>query len=1328
MATFQSVQYIDPFAPLPIGYTQAGVSATLLGPPSGTVAYALLQGNQTPIGYGTGATGTAVRVLNTVPLAGGVAYQLLVQFQQAGKNPADLDWSGAGILTAPVVVQLGRIVSVQVTGTGLTATWETPATSSVAGGYLELIDLTNNSTAGKYYLGSAQNASLTATFTAGLSYGVRISAVQPVNGASTGGFTGPYTIGPPTVPLPIPTGAPALTQLSCTAAGVAAQWTAPAVPANAGPARYELLLLDGGKLIASAVAGSTGGQLTSGELASLGTPQLAARMSYGSFVGPIPTGAALYRYSPQISSISVSYDSSPTITAQLSYPAGLPPGGVLVATLYNAGNPGPTQTLATSSGSVSWSNLPVVDGYSIGVALQVTSGGVQSLGAPSVRVAVPMHAPSGMQASYDGQQLSIGLAFPVSQPVDGYQVTLTGSGGGSQQLQAGPQLPITFTTNLDLSQTWKASVMPLVGIVSALPNTTVVSLPTVTKPTLTSVGYDGAELSLQWTAAALPYITGYQVAVSGGPSLVVGSEQTSCVLPLTPSQASSAEVTVTGLSAMRNTSASVAVPVLTSSIQVSSVTVGSQVVASWTASPAPPAVRAVLMLGDSVVSELAGATTTGVSFAAPTPAGQPYTLLAYPVSTDGVATGPACAPVPLILTAPSIESGQLDGAGRLSLRWAPGNSFGVTGYQLTATPTTGAPTSLTVTGTGYDGPAPAAFGQPGTLTVTPTGGRCTGPAAQVTVSAAPTVSSASYASGQLTVSADLSAAGATDTSWLDVLVNGAVVARQLITGQGQSPFTVPAVLPADSAAAVQLSTVGPGALAPASAPLTVPTRVPEVLDAAYDGSQLHVRWTPTDEPGVTGYWVSVAGTALPDTYVAGAASDSVALTVSLSYPFPAGVSVSVRAGAGTSGGPHGVGQQSAGLAPSLAGNCYAAATSDASYPPYLYRRGVYQTLAAVTGKAITLYLANPFTGTDNPTVPASGSPVFQLAPAPEGSSLPYQLTMSTDVWTTLGADPVRTTLRDTYNQFLTDVETAGVQPWAIGLIRQLIAQAMPQTFEEVLFYRYGYWHSDSLRVVDLTPGTRLQLSNALYQTVVGGTSEKNGFLAVGNELMDVVEAIPQFGASTSQPGAARILSVDALLSLVYPGSGSAPTGSPVAAGPIDFSSDGNRQSYYRLFFPASFPPSGSNGSTSLTSNITLVGTTSWATLTSVTTQYAATGSFPTGLSYFTVYFRGRSALTPLVNLSVQGESRWVSIGTTARQALTSIGLAPYAGSGGDLLSLLRASANLYGYPTPDGALAMDPVDLTGADLGNVTPVYWPLDMPLVGGDQLSVRQLPAFGQ
>jgi hypothetical protein len=1324
MAGFESIRYIDPFAPLPIGAAEAGVLVQVTNPAqlaSEEVAYARLLGNQVPLGYGVG-TQTAVRVLNTEPLVPGVAYLIEVQFDKEGKKPENLPWlPHKEIISAPVVVQQGRIDTVLPTSTGLTVTWETASISSVAGALVEVVDLTSNQLVGSGYLGTAQSAPLTASFVAGHSYGVRISAVQPAIG--DGNFAAPFTFGPPTQPQPIPTAAPVLSRLSCTATGIAAQWTAPAVVPNSGPARYEILLLDGAKPIGSGPAGDSGGQLSTSEPTTLADPRLAARVSYGSFAGPIGGSAALFFLAPQIVSVTVTGSSSATITAELASPGPLPDGGGLLATLYRDGVPGPTQTLASATGSVSWTNIAVLAGvsYAVDVALQVSTGGAQSLGAASPRLVIPLNAPTEVVACYDGQLVSIDLAFAAGRLVDGYRVTLTGSGGGSQQLRTGPQLPITFSTNLDLGQTWSAEVVPVLGIVSARSGSGMVELPEVSAPALTSVGYDGAELSLQWTAARLPYLSGYRVEAAGGPTLVVGGQQTNCVLPLPPAQGSTS-VTVTGLSPMRETAPSKAVPVITSSIEVNSVTVGAEVVAHWSATPAPPAVRAVLMLGSSVVSTVPNATETGVRFALPTPREQPFTLVAYPVSADGVATGPATASVELILTPPVIESGVLDGAGQLSLRWDPGNSFGVTGYRLTATPTTGNAASLLVVGTGYDGPVPAAFSAPGTLAVTPVGASCTGPSATATVHPAATVSAADYADGQLSVTADLSAAGAGDTSRLDVLVNGALLTRQVIAGAAQPPFTLSVALPADVTAAVRISVTGPATLAPNSAPLIVPTRVPVLTEAAYDGSALHVRWIPTGEPGVTGYLVSVTGTSAPDSYVAGAHSDSAAVPVSLDYPFPSGVSATVRALAGAPGsGSSGRGQPSIGLAPSLAGSYYSVTVGQAGYPPYLYRRGLYQTQSGVTGQPIVLYLAKPFAGADNPTVPAAASPVFQLTPQ-AGMPLPYQLTLSADVWN-LGASPVRGGLRESYNQFLTDVENTGVTPWAIGLLRQLIAQAMPQTFEEVLFYRYGYWRSDSLRVVDLTPGTRLQLSSALYQAVVSGTNERNGFAAVGNETLDVVDAIPQGGAGTLPAGAGRILSVDALLSLVYPGSGTARASSPVAAGPIDFFADNNRQSFYRLFYPTAFPVSGSNGATSLTSNIALIGTTSWASLNAVTAQYAMTGQFPAGLTYFSTYFRGRAGLTPLINLSIGGESRWTALGTSVRQALASIGLAPYwGGGGGALVDLRRASANLFNNPYPNDGLAMDQVDLTGTDLDGLTPLYWPLDMPLVGGDQLTVRQ------
>jgi len=1330
MPALTSVLYVDPFAPLPIGATQAGVQAVLTGPPPATVAYAQLLAAQTPVDYGTGSTGTAVRVLNTMPLATGVPYQLQVQFAAAGLEPADLDWSDpTKLICSPVVVQQPRISALVVTATGLTVSWDLPAGGSLAGAFVQLVDLTTTSLTASYYLGSSQSASFTATFDAGHSYAVRVSGVQPANGNTMGSFGTPYSVGPPTAPQPIPVVAPVLTALTYTGDSISAQWTVPAAVANSQQPRYELVLTGGGKVLASTPAGETGGQLAVGDLRTVTSPQVGARMSYGSFVGTVGNLGQVLPLAPQVQSASVTgAGSTVAIAAQLASPGALPSGGSLVATLYSNGSPGPTQTLAAASGTVTWTGVAASPGveYSVGVVTQVTGNGITSTSAPSPRLATPVAAPSTLVAAYDGRDLSVDLAITGGAEVDGYQVSLTGSGGGNHVVQAGSQLPITVGVNLDLAQTWSVTVTPVVGVVTTRPASASVALPVVAAPVITSVRYDGALLDVQWTAATLPYLTGYRVEISGGPTLVTAAGQTSCVLPLAPAQAQAATVTVTGQSTLRSTAASPAVTVLAAVVQVSSVTVSGTVTAAWTATPAAPAVQAVLMLGEAVISVVAGATPTGATFPAPVPPGQPYQLRVRAASADGVSLGPAAEPVPLILTAPVLESGCLSTSGQLSLRWSAVNSYGVTGYQLSAKPSSGQPATLMVDGTSYDGPAPAAFSSPGTLTITPVNARCTGPATTASVLAPATVGTGHYADSQLTLKVTLAGAASTDTSWLDVLVDGTVAARKVISASGE--YVVPVALPPGSSATARVSIVGPGSLAPSSPPVAVPTSVPTLLDVAYDGSALHVSWLPTGEAGVTGYLVSAAGTSLVPVYVAAAGPATVVAPVTLSYPFPEAVQVSVQAVAGAPGSsPSVVGRPSPTRPPVLAGNSYSSAVASAGNPPYLFRRGRYQTLADVAGKPIVIYLAKPFTGSDNPTVPATDKPTFQLSPAPAGSELPYQLTLSADVWTSLGASPVRTGLHDDFVAFLSAVEGVGVFAWTVNLLRQLIAGAMPQNYEEVPFYRYGFWRSDTVRVLDLMPGTRLQLSNALYQSVVGGPSEKNGFLALGNEMLDIVDAIPQGGAGTLPTGAGRILSVDAFLSLVYPGGGAGTAAHPVAAGPVDLFDGHNRQSYYRLFYPASFPASGSNGSTALTSNIALIGTTSWATMSTITQQYASTGTFPAGIDYFATYFRGRSGLTPLINVTVQGESRWVAVGTSVRQALSSLGLAPYyGGDGGEALAMVRPSANLFGYSTPGLGLSMESVDLSDAELGGLTPLYWPLDMPLVGGDQVGLRSvLPA---
>lgn len=1333
----KSVQYFDPFGPLPITWQQnAGIVATLaVAGAAGPVPYAQLVVNNVPVAWGTGRSGdTSINVLNPSPLVPSQSNLLQIQFGAANLNPQNLDWTAAGVLSAPVVSQRLRLVAMTVSPTAITFAWDSEG-SAIAGARMQLVDATIPMVTPSFFSGTGSPATFPVTLNNSHDYYVLLSAVQPIVPAPKGGFAAERSFGPPSAPIPIPTRAPVINQAACDNEVVTVEWTPPTLPAPGpgmplfGPAApvYEIVLLDNGRLVAVAPAGPGGGQIAA-PVAQMHGRMVLGRISFGPLTGPVGGGPNVFPIPPEILSVAVAGGATSTITATVAYPAWFPGGGALVGTLYTNGAAGAVATLNAAAGTLSWTGIQPDPAslYAIDVAMVDSGSNMTSRSTLSPRLAVPLAAPAGLAAAYDGRTVTIGFGLAAGRAADGYTVTLTGSRSGARTVKVGGALPIAFAANLDLSETWTATVQPQFGIVQATPATGPVTLPTVAPPVLASVVYDGSVLHLTWSAATLPFITGYEVVVGSVPAIVVGADQTSCALPLTYSQVSGASVTVTGLSPLRRGPPGTSVAILSSPVEIGAVAIGAaNVVATWTAAGAP-AVRAELLAGDVVIEQIAAATATGVTFPLPTPAGGSYALRARAVSADGVAAGPPSVAVELILAAPTIESGCL-GDGRMSLRWDPVDSFGVAGYRLAAAPTVGAGASFMVAGDRYEGPVPAAFLAPGTLTVTPVNARCTGPAASISVLAPASFGQGSYSAGQLSIAATLGDSAAGDSFWLDVLVDGQRVARETIllsaTPPAQ-PFTVAAALPAGSAAVARLVGLGPSALVPQGRDAAIPTVTPVVTGAEYDGASLHVSWQAPEAPGVDGYLVSIANASVADQYVAGGASSATTIAVTLAYPFAAGVAVSVRAVAGAQGAtPFVKGPVGAALVPTLAGSAYAVAATTAG-APFVYRRGVYQNLAGVTGQPIVLYLPNPFSGTATPTVPATGPATFQLEPH-SGSALPYRLTIAATAWTTLGSQAPRVPLRDSYATFLSAVEDAGAYPWAIGLIRQLIAGAMPQTFEETLFYRYGLWRDDSIRIVDLMPGTRLRLANALYQTVTGGTSQaKNGFVATGGETMDLVDAIPQGGGGTLPAGAKRSLSVDSFLSLIYPGGGQANPAPVVAAGPIDFFAGTNRQAYYRLLYPTSFLSSGSTGSATITDNIALIGAATWKILAEVTRQYATSGTLPAGLNYYAAYFRGRSSITPLINVSVQGEPRWVPLGTSVRQLLSSQGLAPvFGGNGGEALAMVRPSANLFTYGAADPGLSLDPVGLGNQDLNGATPSSWPLDIPLVGGDQVALRQI-----
>jgi hypothetical protein len=311
-------------------------------------------------------------------------------------------------------------------------------------------------------------------------------------------------------------------------------------------------------------------------------------------------------------------------------------------------------------------------------------------------------------------------------------------------------------------------------------------------------------------------------------------------------------------------------------------------------------------------------------------------------------------------------------------------------------------------------------------------------------------------------------------------------------------------------------------------------------------------------------------------------------------------------------------------------------------------------------------------------------------------------------------------VRSSYRAFLKAVEAKGVTPWAIPLLRQMIAATMPQTFAETLYYRYGVWRAANLRAVDLEPGLRLRVSGALWQLASNSPDQRNGFIASGEETYELGVTVPPDSSGTGIEPAARSLSVDIFLSLLFPGADQAPGKAVPAAGPLDFFG-GTRRTYYRLFYPETFQGSGSQGSTLISDNVAIIGAPSWTALEAATKEFEEKAFNPAANEVFAAYFRGRAALTPLLAASVGGERRWVPVGTTVRQLLASAGLPVWSGGGaGGSVLLQRATANVWDRSPGDALLRYEPVDLGDAAIAAKEPPLWPLDLPVLGGDEISL--------
>lgn len=1401
---FRTIRYFDPFAPLPVGQNQAGIVITMAAPVAGKAPFARLLANLMPVDSGGGALGerTAI-ILNAAPLSPTILYQVQVLFQTQGGTP---NWNGPGVATGAVATQNLRITAMIVTPGGITYSWEAPTGTATAGTFLQLVDSNTGSVTfiSTPAAGSPVTVVPTAGFVDGHDYYVLLFAAQPIYPATGGGFAAPFASGPPAKAW-IPTRSPQITGVTCGAGSVAAAWNPPVLSAAvlAPNLRYEIVLLDGAQIVASAPAGAGGGHLEATTLAALAAPKVAGRISYGTFTGPLGTAVAVYPQAPVVRSVTVTAGSPATIQALVALPSGVQ-GGTLAGTLYsNGGNP--QAASAAAPGSLGWTVAAVAGtSYAIDVAMVVAAaGGATSRSPSSPRIAVPMEVPQGATAAYDGETVTIGFTLASSRPADGYRVSLAGSGGGTQTVEVGPGLPIAVPAALDLGQTWTATVTPRFGMVATISATAAVTLPAIAAPTLTSVVYDGTSLFLIWSPATLPFLTGYQVAIGANAALVFPSGRTSCVVPLAPSQATG-NVTVTGLSRLRNTPPSAAVALATGTVEITALTIGANVVATWTAGGSPASAMAELLVDGAVVRQIAG-TATGVTFPMPLPAGLPYRLRARPVSATGAVGMPGKA-VPFLTAAPTGLRVNYDGA-TLSASWDPIADPGVDGYWVT------------VTGAGLTAPARvagnswsmtlAAPGEVVTVAVAAAGGLVAGPAAapvraltaatslmkvdfdgstatmtwlripgaqsyvvrlfndveevargttnQTSIvlaapeSAAPLRTSvaalASNSSGPASGPIALARAGpivagavadpgtgAVAVSWPAVAGATGYSTQFYLRGQpygSAAPGPSPAALPAELQGVAGVQAAVSIAAAAGNVALTgppgprfdIPADRPQHLSVDYDGAAVSASWAAL--PGASRYRLSI----LDPSGATVAHQDSDGARTSLAFT-PQGAtaySAVVQVLAAESTGP-----------PSQPGPLFTqgwyVATGPAqpppappSLPPRLFR----PASLALQPVAMTLYLPQigPVTGgltrtpiaplpvrpgPPPPTPPPPAQPPLTLAEIPNPSS-PYSCKLDISAGALAFDAQSRADLRSCYVQLLRLAEAGGATGPGIFALQQAISRAIPQTFDDSLFFAFGM--DSAAAYVDLRPGMVLQVAYTSYAPMAGRNAPVFSDGYSGSAALDY--AIDDYYDSTGRwkVGAdtfAAWLTSNGIVQVSPPTlSADSPPTLSGAADAADLFFPAFRRQFLRLFFPDQLQPALPPASGQISRQFAIAAADKWSDLPQTLNSV--------GALFSVAYFGGRSVLRPCMRVTVDGIGRVVPVGTSVGNLLDSLARRPPG------TNVRLRGIRLERGPGPvvlDPAAAFDasayvPVRLDYGPLGNIEGQPDILSLPLLPGDKIA---------
>ena len=278
--SLSEVRYVDPWGTVAPKTPHTGVLVNVGNPdkaPPGYILIARLLQGVAPLAYGLGGSAEFAFVAPPGPLAIALPYLVQVQWAPSGTEPANADWSGTGVVTAPVLT-LGLTLTAGAIGAGkATFSWAAAGPAQPTNGVVQVLDVAAERFVASL-IGSGGAGSTTFAPVAGKTYAAYVQAAALI----APGIPEAFTLAAPRRRSRSRSRLRTLTAITYDGEQLNVTWTPPRLR-GAGPVvtttSYALMLNAGGAALASVDAQAGGGVATI-DPAALGTaPTVAGAVS-----------------------------------------------------------------------------------------------------------------------------------------------------------------------------------------------------------------------------------------------------------------------------------------------------------------------------------------------------------------------------------------------------------------------------------------------------------------------------------------------------------------------------------------------------------------------------------------------------------------------------------------------------------------------------------------------------------------------------------------------------------------------------------------------------------------------------------------------------------------------------------------------------------------------------------------------------------------------------------------------------------------------------------------------------------------------------------------